>query len=86
MDLLTPTDFCAAHGAPLSADHELGLCRGLRFTNELMVQSNKGWLYFLVVDFQMADVPCGGRRRGAEGAARDADVHFFRPFAWVSAL
>ena len=63
----TPTDFCAARGAPLSADHELGLCRGLLFTNHRMLQSNKGVLSFLFVVFQMADVPRGGRRHEPRG-------------------
>ena len=82
-----PTDFCAARGAPLSADHELGLCRGLLFTNHRMLQSNKGVLSFLFVVFQMADVPRGGRRHEPRGPrAASADVHFFRLFASVSAL
>ena len=73
----TPTDFCAAHGAPLSAAHELGLCRGLRVTNELMVQSNKGLLFFLFVGFQMADVPRGGRRHEPRGPRAARTSIFF---------
>ena len=70
----TPAGGCAARGAPLAADNDLGLHRGLLLTTQLMVQSFEGGLFALRFVFQFAgglcvvgrDEPRGVRASGTD--------------------